>query len=184
VAAIMDDLGEDALPYNTIRKCRLQQHSTADIRTGDRIPAADLGTMTTTLDGRLRLAEKDISLGQNQAWTYSFNRKTMECIGCRAHFNYQSFPKRGSNVRGGRQVIWLTDQSMPPVLPVKSGQECVKIVRLEGGMLQELSEGLVRILSWRQVTAGSAVLLTSATNMAAAGTAGYAEDMISAIKFL
>jgi hypothetical protein len=36
----------------------------------------------------------------------------------------------------------------------------------------------------RQFAAGSAVLLTSATNMAAAGTVGYAADMVAAIKFL
>jgi lysophospholipase L1-like esterase len=185
VAAIMESLGDDALAYNTIRKYKQQQHCILDIKTGEKTATADMGTMTTTLDGRLRLVEKDICLGQNQAWTYSLNMKSMECIGCRAHINYQPFPRRGSNVRGGRQVIWLTDQSMPPVLPVKSsGQECVKIFRLEGGMLQELSEGLVRILSGRQVAAGSAVLLTSATNMAAAGTAGYAEDLVAAIKFL
>jgi hypothetical protein len=184
VSAIMENLGDDALAYNTIRKFRQQQHTILDIRTGERVPIADMETMTTTLDGRLRLAEKDICLGQNQTWTYSLNMKSMECIGCRAHVNSQSFPRRGSNVKGGRQDIWLTDQSMPPVLPVKSGQECVKIIRLEGGMLQELSEGLVRILSGRQVAASSAVLLTSATNMAAAGTAGYAEDMVAAIKLL
>jgi hypothetical protein len=177
VAAIMEDLGEEALAYNTIRMHRQQLLTSVDIRTGEKIPAADLGTMTTTLDGKFRLVEKNICLGQKQT-------KTMECIGCNAHPNVQSFPKRGSNIRGGRQVIWLTDQLMPPVLPVKSGQQCVKIVRLESGSLQELAEGLVRVLSGRQVAAGSAVLLTSATNMAAAGTVGYAADLVAAIKYL
>jgi hypothetical protein len=74
---------------------------------------------------------------------------------------------------------------MPPILPSKSEfRDCVKIVRLEGGLLQELAEGLVRLLSGRQVGPGSVVLLTSATNMATAGFIGYTEDLLAAIKFL
>jgi hypothetical protein len=87
-------------------------------------------------------------------------------------------------VKGGRQLIWLTDQSMPPLLPVATNQECIKIIRLENGTLQELAEGLVRTLSGRQVAAGSAVLMMSAIIMAAAGTAGYPEDLMRAIRYL
>jgi hypothetical protein len=184
VALIMQTLGDDALAYNTIKKNRQQQHTTVDLKSGGTTPAADLGSMTAILDGRFRLVEREICLGQKQTWTYSFNTKTMECIGCKEHLNAQPFPRRGSNLRGGRQVIWLTDESMPPILPVCSRQQCVKIIRLESGMLQELAEGLVRTLSGRQIAAGSSVLMTSATNMAAAGTAGYAEDLLAAIKFL
>jgi hypothetical protein len=108
----------------------------------------------------------------------------MECIGCSQHANSQPFPLRGSNCRGGRQLIWATDQSMPPMLPTSSTQECVKIMRLESGSLQELAEGLVRTLSGCQVAAGSVVALTSASNMTAVGTAAYAEDLVEAIKFL
>jgi hypothetical protein len=51
-------------------------------------------------------------------------------------------------------------------------------------MLQELAEGLVRFLSRQQIAAGSAVLMTSVTNMVAAGTAGYTDDLFRAIKYL
>jgi hypothetical protein len=139
----------------------------------------------TTLDGRMRIVEVDVMLGQKLTWTYSFNLRTAECIGCKEHVNDYPFPRRGSQVRGGRQAIWLADQSIPPVLPSTSKTlQCVKIVRLEGGMLQELAEGLVRVLSGRQIAAGSTILMTSVTNMAAAGTAGYADDLFRAIKFL
>jgi hypothetical protein len=61
---------------------------------------------------------------------------------------------------------------------------CIKIVRLEHGLLQELADGLVSLLAGRQIAGGSVVLLTSLTNMAAAGTAGYINDLLSAIKHL
>jgi hypothetical protein len=51
-------------------------------------------------------------------------------------------------------------------------------------MLHNLAEGLVQLLSGRQLAAGSIVLLTSATNMSLAGTAGYAEDLVATIKYL
>jgi hypothetical protein len=184
VTAIMEALGSDALAYNSIKKQRQQQRPILNLSSGEREQVADTGSMTTILDGRLRLVERNISLGQKQSWTYSFCTRNSECIGCRKHINYQHFPRRGSNSRGERQVIWLTDESMPPVLPVKGDQQCVKIVRLEGGTLQELSEDLARTLSGRQVAAGSAVLLTSLANMAAAGTNGYTEDLVAAIKYL
>jgi hypothetical protein len=184
VAAIMESLGGEALAYNSIKKQKQQQRLILNLNSGKRDHVADTGSMTKILDGRFRLVEKNISLGQKQTWTFSFCTKNAECIGCRSHINVQHFPRRGSNSRGERQIIWLTDESMPPVLPVKGEQQCVKIVRLEGGTLQELAEGLVRTLSGRQVAAGSAVLLTSLANMAAAGTNGYAEDLVAAIKYL
>jgi hypothetical protein len=184
VKAIMESLGEEALAYNTIKRQRQQQKPILNLNSGNMEPAADTGSMTTILDGRFRLVERYISLGQKQSWTYSFCAKTLECIGCKNHVNAQHFPRRGSNQKGVRQVIWLTDDSMPPVLPVGGGQGCIKIVRLESGTLQELAEGLVRILSGRQVAAGSVVLLSSVANMAAAGTNGYVEDLVAAIKFL
>jgi hypothetical protein len=81
-------------------------------------------------------------------------------------------------------MVWLTYQSLPPLLPATTSQECIKIMRLESGTLQELAEGLVRTLSGRQIAAGSVILMTSATNMAAAGPSGYAEDLMRAIHYL
>jgi hypothetical protein len=51
-------------------------------------------------------------------------------------------------------------------------------------MLIDLAEGLVKLMAGRQISAGSVVLLTSVTNMAAAGSVGYTMDLIAAIKFL
>jgi hypothetical protein len=51
-------------------------------------------------------------------------------------------------------------------------------------VLQGLAEGQVRVLSGRQIAAGSAVLMTSVTNIAGAGTAGYTDDLFRAIKYL
>jgi hypothetical protein len=51
-------------------------------------------------------------------------------------------------------------------------------------MLKDMAEGLVRVMAGRQITAGSVVLMTSVTNMAAAGTVGYVTDFLAAAKYL
>jgi hypothetical protein len=73
---------------------------------------------------------------------------------------------------------------MPPILPATEDDSCIKIIRLEYGLLGELAEGLIVLLASRQVAGGSVVLLSSLTNMAAAGMAGYISDLLSAIKLL
>jgi hypothetical protein len=143
----------------------------------------DLDSFVSSLDGRLRVAEVAINLGQKRTWSYSFNSKSMECD-CSQHKNVVSFPRQGSGAKGGGVVIWLCDQSMPPILPAADDGSCIKIIRLEYGLLGELAEGLIALLARRQVAGGSVVLLSSLANMAAAGTAGYISDLLAAIKLL
>jgi hypothetical protein len=44
---------------------------------------------------------------------------------------------------------------MPAILPSPSGLGCIKIVRLETGMMRDLVEGLIQLLSSWQLAAGS-----------------------------
>jgi hypothetical protein len=181
---IIDAFGEDGLAYNTIRTQNKTKLTVTDLKSAEKQVLTSPGAMVDLLDGRLRLANIEVILGQKQAWTYSMDLKTMECVGCSKHFNQLPFPRRGSQVRGSRQAVWLTDQAMPPILPSSSQQDCIKIFRMDCGMLPELTDGLIRILAGRHITAGSVILITSATHMQAVGTAAYTEDLLEAIKTL
>jgi hypothetical protein len=94
---ILNSFGREILTYNVIRKHNATKHNMKDLATGAEVTAADTGTLLFTVDGRMRLVEKDINLGQKQTWSLSFNLRNMECIGCAAHTNWQPFPQRGSN---------------------------------------------------------------------------------------
>jgi hypothetical protein len=181
---IVESMSDDILQYRAVNNEKARIMEVTDLRTGETKPGPDLGSMLTSLDGRMRIVDLEVNLGQKMVWTYSISRRTMECIGCSKHFNVISFPRRGTGGRGGLQAVWLCDQSMPPILPSSSELGCVKIFRMEHGMLADLADGLVRLLSARQIAAGSVVLLCSLTNMAIAGTVGYANDLMAAIKFL
>jgi hypothetical protein len=58
---------------------------------------------------------------------------------------------------------------------------CIKVMRLEHGSLVDLVEGFIDIIRGRYVVAGSVILLFSGTNMAAAGTAGYIQDLMASM---
>jgi hypothetical protein len=181
---ILDSLGEDGLAYKVVLSDNISNLAAIDLRTGRETPSPELGSMMAYQDGRMRCVDVEVNLGQKKNWSFSFGRRDMECLGCTNHQNVISFPKRGSGVRGSLQAIWLGDQVIPACLPSQSRLTCVKIVRLEHGSLMDLAEGLVRVLSGRQVAAGSVVLLTSLTNMATASTEGYAADLMAAVKYL
>jgi hypothetical protein len=177
-------LGDNLLAYNAVKAANRAALAAMYLRTNEKLPAPDPGNFISGLDGRMHLVHLNVVLGQKKSWSYSFDPRTMQCVSCIAHLNTISFPKRGNSARGGRQVIWLADQSMPALLPSPTGLGCIKIVRLESGMLPHLAEGLVQLLSGRQLAAGSIVLMTSATNMTVAGMAGCAQDLVATIKFL
>jgi hypothetical protein len=182
-AELTDALG-DVLTYKAVSAAAKNKLTANDITTGESTQLPDVGTFLSFLDGRLRAVEVDVNFARKQAWTYSFDSKTMACRRCSMHKDRVPFPRRGRGGQGGRQVIWLGDHTIPPLLPVTSGLQCVKIMRLESGLLKEMAEGLVRVMAGRQITAGSVILMTSATNMAAAGTVGYVMDFLAAVKYL
>jgi hypothetical protein len=89
--------------------------------------------------------------------------------------------------RGGDDkpvAIVLADQSYPAMWQGGGDKMCISIIRVEFAMLDELADELAARLRGRHVAAGSIVMLFSATNLAAAGTTGYCEDLVSAINKL
>jgi hypothetical protein len=184
IKELEDNLGDEKLAYNVILAASKSAMAAPDLAKHTKQMPANLGNIFSEADGRVKLSDIQVVLGQKKTWTYSFDHTTFECLGCSQHHNRLYFPRRGSTARGGRQTIWLTDQSMPAVIPVSSNLSCVKIIRLENGSVLDLASGLVDLMCGCQIAAGSLVLITSVSNMAAAGTAGYSEDLIAAIQLL
>jgi hypothetical protein len=77
---------------------------------------------------------------------------------------------------GGIEVIVLSDQSFPGILPCK----CLKIARPEDAKLDELAKEWLDITRNKEVPRGTVVLLGSLSHMKSAGTAGYCEDFFNA----
>ncbi|MFO0006474.1 MAG: hypothetical protein ACK559_35675, partial [bacterium] len=58
----------------------------------------------------------------------------------------------------------LSDQNFPGCVPVESG-ECLKIIRIENGMLDELVNVFLDLFKGKELPAGSAVVMFSATHL-------------------
>ncbi len=63
-----------------------------------------------------------------------------------------------------RQCFVLSDQNFPGSLPCSSG-ECLKIIRIENGMLREIVECFLDLIKGRELSAGSTVVIFSATHL-------------------
>jgi uncharacterized membrane protein YgcG len=136
--------------------------------------------MISNGDQRTLAATLDINLGQQKVVTASFNTTTLECK-CDASHAKKKLATYRHKEKGGMEVIFLTDQSYPATLPVHGARKCIKVLRVEHGLLSDLTAELTSLLKGHYLEAGGAVMLFSATNLAGAGLAGYCADLMHAI---
>jgi hypothetical protein len=78
------------------------------------------------------------------------------------------------------EAFCLTDQAYPPVFPVSSSLNCLKVIRREDGSLMELANELLALVRGKEVHKQSIVLMHSLSHMARSGTEGYIEDFLVA----
>ena len=82
--------------------------------------------------------------------------------------------------QSGREVILLSDQSYPPILPSNSEQSCIRIIRLEFSNIHDLVTILLDLLRERILASGSIILIFSASHLSNVGLAAYVEDLVAA----
>jgi hypothetical protein len=176
------ELGDKQLAYDAILAARKKDLMTKHLLDGEPATTPDVGSMVSTADRRLLRTTMEVSVGQRSATTTNFDpqRLTRNCAG--PHSSYKM--AGGGGYRAGREAILLTDQAYPPMLEAHGVRRCLKILRIEHGMLIELADALMALLRGRYIAAGSIVLLFSSTNLAVAGTSGYCADLMGAIERL
>ena len=74
----------------------------------------------------------------------------------------------------------LSDQNFPAFLPADGPGDCIKIVRIEDGTLDELASFFLETVKGFAVPAGSVILLSSASHLNWVGIAAYTEDFVRA----
>jgi hypothetical protein len=125
---IFTAIGDNMLAYNAVKTANTASLHTVDLKSRSKVPVDIGGDLVAGLDGRMRVVDLNVVLGQKKTWTYSFDGQTLLCKNCPQHGDVVNFPQRGFGGKGCRQVIFLADQSMPPSLPASNKQCCVKIV--------------------------------------------------------
>jgi hypothetical protein len=174
ITAVKNRLGTNLLAYEAIQRSNSKRMECINLLTGAISAPPCLGTMLSEGDGRLLSSDLRMLTKNKQILSSSVDLGTGRCLGCKEHGRDAS-----TATLKGIQTFFLTDQSYPPVLPSSTTRGCVKILRLETGRLEDLAEEFLRIHAVG-LEAGSLILMFSASQLAACGTAAYAEDLVAA----
>jgi hypothetical protein len=174
---------EQLLAYEAILADKKKKLAVQDLIGGGTVPVPDVGRMLSNGDHRLLAAQLNISLGQQRIATYSFDTTTMQCL-CKGEHNAAKIAAAANETRGGMEAFVLTDQCFPAILPADGRRKCLKIVRIEHGMLGKLAAEFANLVKGRFLAAGGVVLLFSSTNLGGAGVAGYTADLMHSIAYL
>jgi hypothetical protein len=91
------------------------------------------------------MADLDENKAELLVSSTSFNRSTWSCISCES--GHDLLPRRNEKEEweGGRKLIFVTDQNIPPMLPSRDDM-CPAVIRIDGGHLRELGTSLITLL--------------------------------------
>ena len=87
--------------------------------------------------------------------------------------------------RGGLPVVFAAaDQSFPACVPATDNGECIRVVRVEDGSLQEIIHALADAIGNSKLGTGTVVALGSVSHLAEVGSAQYLTDWVQSRHWL
>jgi hypothetical protein len=164
--------------YNAVAALRKVDRTNPRLSEGGRQKpeSSQIGSFKTKGDGRFAICHFMTLVEKKQNISFSFDPKTWICSSCNGRGG-GGHPVGGGGVET-RQVFVLMDQNFPAVLPCSMG-ECLKIIRVEDGGLNEIVSVWLDITKGRDFPAGSVVVLASASHLTLHGVGGYIPDLAS-----
>jgi hypothetical protein len=116
-----------------------------------------------------------------QAQSTSFSRSDWVCMSC--DIDHKLMPKKRNKQQWtrGRKLVILTDQNFPAALPSLDGK-CPAVIRVEGGLLSELSDFFYSLLKDFTLPEGSVLLIGSLSHLKEEGLVGYAKGLGTEIR--
>ena len=164
--------------YSVIKNKRVLGSAVPNLNgKGAALNAPELGSFYNEGDRRIELAFLRSSFNGNLNVSFSFNPSTLQCSNC------SDMPHNIAGVLGQPDVFILTDQNFAPALPT-SGKKCVNVIRVEYGTLTEIANIFLDVISVGKMHVGSVIIISSASQLADIGLAGYAEEMVRASKMI
>jgi hypothetical protein len=124
------------------------------------------------------LVERQV-FGSRQNISLNFDPSSMICKSCGNEHRVLS--GGGEGFSSGRKIFILSDQAFPADTKTEGGGDCVAIIRLEYGSLNELIELFCDITRGCQIPAGSVLLLASLSHLVDVGLEAYTEDFNNAV---
>jgi hypothetical protein len=177
-------LGKELLTYEAINNGNRKMMMASNIL-GDNITTApEVKGWVELGDGRFLSGGLNMALNTWKIISTSFD-DDWTCLRCGQHGSRPAFKIRGeADSSCSVQVVVLADQSFPPILPSQSNENCIKILLIENGSLEDLVKEFIRKIGNRRVPPGTTILLFSASHLGTVGTVAYAEDYLEAERSL
>ena len=176
-------LGNNLLTYEAINTSNRRRLSAPYLQSGETTAEENPppeGDFFSTGDGRTVRMSIDSNLQRKTNAAFSFIPGENICTVCPAAAGHPVIGETTGSRTTGREVIVLSDQSYPPILPSSSELGCIRIIRLEHGNIYELCSLFLELLGDRRLCGGSILLIFSASHLARVGITAYIEDMVTA----
>ncbi len=135
-------------------------------------------------DGSVFVETNSSFQGEDERWLRNYNIHNMEKqvnISCsynpRNGLCYTCFgePHSAREGREGQPVTYvLTDQSFPANVPATDGGEFFRVLRVEDGTVQEITNAFLELNGGRKMEPGTIIMLGSLTKLGTVGTPFYA----------
>jgi hypothetical protein len=184
VAEIKTRLGKELLTYEAVHNGNRRSTMAANILGENIVQSPELKGWVELADGRFLSGGLNMALNTWKIISTSFDMD-WTCLSCGQHGSRPAFKIRGeADSSCSTQVVVLSDQSFPAILPASGNENCIKILLIENGSLEDLVLEFIRLIGNRRVPPGTTILLFSASHLGAVGTAAYTEDLLEAEKKL
>ena len=124
-------------------------------------------------DERITLCQVGSNLQARTTVYSTFDQITKKCVVCIPP-GHPALKSRGD----GPVVLVGSDQCFPACLPVVDGGECLRVVRVEDGSLQEVTHALADLVGNFKLHGSTVVLLGSISHLGKVGTQQYITDWV------
>ena len=155
--------------YHSIRAAKLANMSVRTLSGCADNAFVGIGAMAN--DPRFVQANTRFSYHKKKNISTSFDISTLNCNTCIKGEHTALFKEGEANAQQPVCFV-LTDQNFPPSIPVDGEGECIKVVCVEDGTLDELLDVLLEITLGFAIPSGSVVILFSLSHLAWGGGGG------------
>ncbi len=139
----------------------------------------DTGSFFNVGDGRANAVKVFCEIAGNVTGSVSFDPSSMKCFLCKESTSHRELARLGGRGAANRMVFALADQGFPAALPAAGAGDCVKIIRVESGTLNDLKNLFLSVVSGFWIPPGSIVLVGSLTELVTTGLAGYLNELVN-----
>ena len=124
-------------------------------------------------DERILRCNISHNLRDRTSTSISFDTKRQQCNTC------VSGAHGALAGRGGRPIVVVAaDQSFPACIPATDTGECIRVVRVEDGSLQEVIHALADAVGHHKLGTGTVIALGSISHLAEVGSSQYITDWV------